>query len=949
MPAPVHAVVVARPDTRGAGLAHLQATLAAIAAQRHPVDALTIVLCGRDPRFAAVANASGAEGVVQADASVGYAEAIELASKRVAGDRDLWLLAQDTLPEPEALGRLAGVLELADSVALVAPKLVRRDAPEMIASLGVSMSRGGEAVELAAGQFDQGQHDRNQDVLGSDIRGVLLRAQRRGDLLPDRALGGADEGLDLGVRARLAGHRVAMAPDARVQVSGDGVAGLPDPERAADRRRIAFSTRLAQLHRRLTYAPAVVVPLHILSFLPIALWRALVDILNKRPDKLLPEWAATFLAAFRWGAIARSRKHLRGERGEWWRVDSLRVTRAQRREILQSDDGEPTRAVRGEMRFFSGGGFWVVLVAAVAGALAFPMLLASPVMGGGGALPLRSGLGELWGDTLFGLRGYGVDQIAPADPFAALLAVLGSVTPAMPSTALVIAWVLALPLAALGGWFAVARVTERSGLRLVGAALYALAPSFLSALIDPRPAAVLAHLLLPWLFYAGVIAHRSWGASGAASILLLAVAACSPVIGALVFVVVVVGILFALGWRRFTSAGRLLWMLVPTAVAFLPILWRAVADHRPLTVFADPGLPYQGARAGDDLMGRLATVTGFSDGAAGGWPTFLHGLGLDAFAGYAPWIVVVIAPVALLALLAPFTPRWRVGTSLLLLGAALLVGALLVSHVSLTVVAGSPVTMWPGTLAGAGWLALIAAAVLALDGLRLPRAVVGVAASLSVLLIVAAAVPSLTAVSRGEAKVTSGPRSTLPAYVAAELNDGLPGSTLVLSILADGSVAERVVWGSSDTQGAQSTALNTRTDVTADDTALAAVIADLMTPSSQAGAQIARSGVRFILLEPVGAATGPASELRTQAISALNQNGDLQAIGETGRGALWTVSGKIAPRAELSATDRTISTGLALALLVVLAIAVLLAIPTRGSVRASRAKPRGIGVRGGDE
>ena len=98
----------------------------------------------------------------------------------------------------------------------------------------------------------------------------------------------------------------------------------------------------------------------------------------------------------------------------------------------------------------------------------------------------------------------GLDTIGPADPFAAVLAVLGSALAARsPRARSSSSGSLALPLAALGGWFAATRVTERSLLRLAGGAMWALAPTFLAALTQGRPTAVLAHLLLPWLFYAG--------------------------------------------------------------------------------------------------------------------------------------------------------------------------------------------------------------------------------------------------------------------------------------------------------------------------------------------------------------------------------------------------------------------------------------------------------------
>ena len=153
MPARVHAILVVRPDGRTPAAYHLRRTLAALAEQTRPVDVLTLVLCGGDDILAEVAASSGAESVVTAPASTGYAAAVALVSPRLDGDA-VWLLAQDTAPERDALARLAGALELAPSLACIAPKLVRWDDRSEIVSLGVGMTRFGRAVGFADGELD---------------------------------------------------------------------------------------------------------------------------------------------------------------------------------------------------------------------------------------------------------------------------------------------------------------------------------------------------------------------------------------------------------------------------------------------------------------------------------------------------------------------------------------------------------------------------------------------------------------------------------------------------------------------------------------------------------------------------------------------------------------------------------------------------------------------------
>src|SRR5690606_6382677 len=148
---------------------------------------------------------------------------------------------------------------------------------------------------------------------------------RRDRLRPDVALDGADEGLDLGVRARLGGGRVVLTPNARISVSPDGPAALP--QRASQR---AYATRIAQLHRRLSYAPAAAVPLHWLSLLPLALWRTILHLIGKRPASVFPEWGAAITEMVRFGAVARSRRSIRSFRtASWSSIAPLRITRGQ--------------------------------------------------------------------------------------------------------------------------------------------------------------------------------------------------------------------------------------------------------------------------------------------------------------------------------------------------------------------------------------------------------------------------------------------------------------------------------------------------------------------------------------------------------------------------------------------------------------------------------------------
>lgn len=937
MPARVHAIIVARPGS--AARAHLLRTLDSLRAQSTPPAAITLVMCG-DASTARESQTVAAmvEGIIEARSSTTFAEAVELARPRVLEDTAVWLLAHDTAPHPRALERLVGSLERSPSAAIVAPKLVQMENDREIVSLGVSMTSLGRSVELAAGELDQGQHDGRDEALGADVRGLLIRGEVRNDLRPDPALAGADEGLDLGVRARLGGGRVVLAPSARVSVTPDGPAALP-----SGRSRRAYVTRVAQLHRRLAYSAALALPLHWLSLLPIALWRSITHLVGKRPEAVLPEWGAALTAMFRFAAIGRSRRAIRAFRtGSWSSIAPLRVSAADLRRRLDDGHGSERGAVS-ELHFFSGGGAWAVLGALVVGVVSFTSLLAWPVLGGGALLPLRTTVAGLWADAAWGLRGVGVDLVGPADPFAAVIAILGSFWPAGPSFSLVLLWILALPLAVLGGWFAATRVTDRAGLRILAGIGWALAPTFLTALVDGRPTGVLVHLLLPWLFHAAVVAHRSWGAAGAASLLFAAVTACAPSLAPALLVLWLVAVGITLGGARFRGAARLLWLPVPAAVMFAPLVIWQLAHGSLVALLGDPGMIWAGPQATADAAGRAALVTGFPTNSYGGW-SWLVG---DQFA---TWAGVLLAPIALLGLASAVAPRWRAGITLLLVTVTGLATSVLAVGVVVSFAQGVPVAIWPGAGLSLAWLGLLGAALVTLDTLVTAARARTVAAAVAAIAVVVCAVPSLLTfhAEQAESVLTDGPVSTLPAYVVANAGADRQVGTLVLTPQNDGGLAAEVAWGASETLGSQTTMLSTATEIRGTDITTLAV--DVISARDfDAAAELGEIGIGYVLLASVGDDEADrARTLRTAAITSLNQRTGFVQAGTTDRGMLWGLESDTAPRASVTAAEQATSRLVTTVQLIVVIAALLLSIPTRSSRRASRARSRIVG-RAADE
>ena len=83
--------------------------------------------------------------------------------------------------------------------------------------------------------------------------------------------------------------------------------------------------------------------------------------------------------------------------------------------------------------------------------------------------------------------------------------------------------------------------------------------------------------------------------------------------------------------------------------------------------------------------------------------------------------------------------------------------------------------------------------------------------------------------------------------------------------------------------------------------------------------------------------------MRLSATNALNQRDTLDAVGDTAKGTLWRLVDEVAPRPQESASVVTTGRIIAGVQLAVMAIALLLAVPTAASRREARRTPRVVG------
>ena len=418
-----------------------------------------------------------------------------------------------------------------------------------------------------------------------------------------------------------------------------------------------------------------------------------------------------------------------------------------------------------------------------------------------------------------------------------------------------------------------------------------------------------------------------------ASILAAAVLACSPSLAPALAALWIVAIVLTAVTRRGVGLSRVLWLAIPSAVVFAPLVWHRVRTGAPWALLADPGVPLVDpgvAGAGRRLLLAL------------GFPT---GDGWDAFVGsaIAAWTPLLVVPLLALAVAAPVIGRSLPASVLVIAALFGLTTAVVAIGFSVASDASNPVTIWPGAALSMYWLGALCAAALALDAvpsrvrLRTPLA------ALVMVTIAVSAAPALTASLRGTAAITESRTSTLPAYVEAQADGGPATATFVLTPTDDGAVITDIVWGGTASLGGQSTLRSARTTADAGDRTTAEYAAQLIAdPEGPVVSELAAHGVAFVLLagdadDPASAASG----IRIEAENALNQREDLEIVGDTARGRLWVVATDVTGRASVDTgtawRDGALQGGAILA-------ALLLAIPTRRSLEIARRSPRVVGL-----
>jgi len=678
------------------------------------------------------------------DADTGFGAAVHHAAEAVrsapgrAPDPDadgpqvewLWVLHDDSAPDPEALRQLLAAVDSSSSITIAGPKVCGWSDPDQLLELGVTVGGGGRReTGLERHELDQGQYDDRSDVLAAGSAGLLIRR----DVWD--ALGGFDqaltlfrEDLDLGWRANLAGHRVVVVPDAVVHHAEASARGLRDADAAHGH--VHRADRRSAIYVLLANSPVYALPWVWLRLLVGSVLRGLGLLVGKAPREALDELVGAGTALLSPAAVlqaraarartrtvpARAVRHLLAPPMSGLRhgLESLGGLLAGRGALGEptgamesgptSEDAETMSVGPGRLRALLQRpavqlGLGLLLVSLVA----FRSLLyGSGLLAGGALLPPGDGAGSLWASYAAGWHDVGVGSSLAAPPYLVPLAALSTLLLGKAWLAVDLLLVLAVPLAALVAYWLLGTLVRGQRLRALAAVTYALLPAVTGAIATGRLGTAVAAWLLP---LTAALAAQAVGLGGrpgslrrawVAGLLLTVLVAFVPSVWLLALVAGSAGIgVFAgstkLAWLRFAA------MLATPLVLLAP--WTARAMTEPATALLEAGAPSASTASAYLPAWHVAAANPGGPGVP------------------SPWVTLALVAAGLVALLRADRLRLVVA-AWLVVATGLLFGLVLSAQTVAVPSLGTAVPVWPGvaTLCVGG--GLVVAACVAADGSR---------------------------------------------------------------------------------------------------------------------------------------------------------------------------------------------------------------------------------------
>ena len=787
----VHAVLVCHDGARW-----LPRTLASLAQLTQPCASLVAVdTASRDSTPDLLAASPVVSSLLSLPRQTGFSAALAQAMAQLpaahgsdaAGHEWIWVVHDDSAPRPDSLTRLLRAA-LTHDAAVVGPKVLDWDGSRRLVELGLSITGAGRReTGLERDERDQGQHDDRLDVLAVGTAGMLVRRDVWDGLAGlDPQIEFFRDDVDFGWRARLAGHRVVVAPDAVVEHAAAASSGRRRVVATRDRpplvdRRNAVHVLLANA-RRWAFVPVL------LRVVVGSLLRSIGFVVAKVPGVAWDEVVAVS-GALRPGRLRQARRWraqqprsgdvsgLRPTLGTQLRhaVDNARnvvagtavsqdVPEARRRSSAAPDVLEPEQLVPSEpllARVSGRPGVWLVSLSALLVLVSARTVLFGGRLTGGALLPAPDTGLDWWTAYLAGWHPVGLGSAVGAPPYLAVLA--GLSVPVLGSASVVVSLLVlaAVPMATASAWWALRGLVDSLAVRLWAAATYGVVVLGTGAVAAGRLGTCVAAVLLPAVVRVTVRALQPgapWRRTWAASVLLAVTTAFAPV----QWPVAVVSSLGLLAYRRrWGSLGRLALLAAVPAVLLLPWLPEIIA--RPELLVMEAGMTGRGPELADPALPSW-------------YPALLATGGPGSLA---PGLLAGLALLALLSLVLVRAAAARLAWVLVLVA---LVAALVTSRVAVSTPIGQGVAAgWPGpavTLAGLG---MIVAAARAIEHVRTYAERTATVLAVGVL----AVATTLVAGGAGLASGTTDPLDRrdpelLPAYIAAEASGPDRARTLVL-------------------------------------------------------------------------------------------------------------------------------------------------------------------------
>ncbi len=450
---------------------YLSETLSQLSKQLYPISEVVVVDTATSNETAQVVSRFGFSLIQPGDLPLGAAVKVGLKSLS-ARPQWLWILHDDSAPEPNALSQLTKTAEISESVAIVGPKLLRWDLPVEIQQLGLTITKTGRPFLLVESEYDQGQFDVRSDTLAVSTAGMLVSIELW------EKLGGFDDStpvlaqdIEFSLKARAAGYRVVVEPTAKVLHAGLSMRGMRKRSWLGGGYR--FAIERAHLHLFTLTAPGPIALLINLILPALAIAQIPLNVFNRRPGRAAGQLVSWLFGWFsfpsRWAARKRVRAlgSLAGARSLYATPKQIRQKRSKQMEF------PPEEARSGRRGFFASGAFYISLLLPLVSLGGFPLAAMSNA-----ASPIGRSFESIWLST-------GVDRVQflagvdyPSDPFNWFFALLALV-PTAPSVTLNWFVFLAGTFAFISAWLLFGQFTERAWLRNLVAVGYALSPALL--------------------------------------------------------------------------------------------------------------------------------------------------------------------------------------------------------------------------------------------------------------------------------------------------------------------------------------------------------------------------------------------------------------------------------------------------------------------------------------